>query len=96
MAGVVEAADSGEFLAMPLDLVNARGAQIHRAEGGERHVECPAQQDLYRRDVAYDQDRLALLVMQQPVAGQLPRARTRSRGPCPGTIRRFSCNSSRT
>lgn len=41
MAGVVDAADSGKLVPMPLDLVYAGRAQIHPVESGERDVESP-------------------------------------------------------
>jgi len=68
MAGVVDAADGGELVIMPLDLVDARGAEVDPVEGGERHVKGPAQQDFYRRNVADDQDRLTVVVSEEPIA----------------------------
>ena len=62
MAGVIDAADGGELVVMPLDLIDACGAQVHPVDSGQRDVEGPAQQDLYRRDVADDQDRLTVVV----------------------------------
>jgi hypothetical protein len=41
MAGVVDAADGGELVVMPLDLVDSRGAEVHPVEGGERGVKGP-------------------------------------------------------
>src|SRR6266568_7157311 len=69
MAGVVDAADGGELMPVPLDLVDAGGAEVHPVEGVERDVEGPAQQNFYRRDVAYYQDSLTAVVSQQPVTG---------------------------
>src|SRR5579859_817142 len=61
--------DGGEPAAVPLDLVDAGGAEIQPVEGVQRDAESPAQQDLYRGDVAYHQDGLAAVVPQQPVTG---------------------------
>ena len=69
MAGVVDAMDGGKFAAVPLDLVNAGGAEIQPVKGAQRDDESPAQQDLYRGNVTYHQDGLAAVVPQQPVTG---------------------------
>src|SRR5580698_6948084 len=69
VAGVVDAMDGGEFAAVPLDLVNAGGAEIQPVKGAKRDDQSPAQQDLYRGDVTYHQDGLAAVVPQQPVTG---------------------------
>src|SRR6516164_1608555 len=69
VAGVVDAMDGGKSAAVPLDLVNAGGAEIQPVNGAQRDAESPAQQDLYRGDVAYHQDGLAAVVPQQPVTG---------------------------
>src|SRR5487761_17708 len=68
MAGVVDAADGRELMIMPLDLVDARGTEVYPVQGDERHVKSPAQQDLYRRDVADYQDRLTVVVSEEPIA----------------------------
>src|SRR5450755_4907425 len=54
---------------MPLDLVDAGGAEIQPVNGAERDAQSPAQQDLYRADVTHHQDGLAAVVPQQPVTG---------------------------
>ena len=69
VAGVVDAMDGSKSAAVPLDLVNAGGAEIQPVKGAERDAESPAQQDLYRGDVTYHQDGLAAVVPQQPVTG---------------------------
>src|SRR5580704_2007081 len=69
VAGVVDAMDGGKSAAVPLDLVDAGGAEIQPVEGAERDDESPAQQDLYRGDVTDHQDGLAAVVPQQPVTG---------------------------
>jgi hypothetical protein len=69
VAGVVDAMDSGKSAAVPLDLVNAGGAKIQPVKGAKRGAESPAQQDLYRGNVTYHQDRLAAVFPQQPVTG---------------------------
>src|SRR5215472_8800617 len=69
MAGVVDAPDGGELAAVPLDLVDAGGAEVEPVQGAERDAESPAQQDLYRCDVANHQDGLAAVVSQEPVTG---------------------------
>src|SRR4029077_6585126 len=56
VAGVVDAVDGGKSAAVPLDLVNAGGAEIQPVKGAKRDDESPAQQDLYRGDVTYHQD----------------------------------------
>src|ERR1700747_2091146 len=57
----------GKSAAVPLDLVNAGGAEIQPVKGAKRDAESPAQQDLYRGYVTYYQDGLAAVVPQQPV-----------------------------
>jgi hypothetical protein len=47
---------------VPLDLVNAGGAEIQPVKGAKRDAESPAQQDLYRGNVTYHQDGLAAIV----------------------------------
>ena len=69
VAGVVDAMDGGKSAAVPLDLVNAGGAEIQPVKGAKRDAESPAQQDLYRGNVTYHQDGLAAVVPQQPVTG---------------------------
>src|SRR5215471_324267 len=69
VAGVVDARDGGKSAAVPLDLVNAGGAEIQPVKGVKRDAESLAQQDLYRGDVTYHQDGLAAVVPQQPVTG---------------------------
>src|SRR5216684_2554265 len=69
VAGVVDAMDGGKSAAVPLDLVNAGGAEIKPVKGAKRDAESPAQQDLYRGNVTYHQDSLAAVVPQQPVTG---------------------------
>src|SRR5262252_4573327 len=69
VAGVVDAMDGGKSAAVPVDLVNAGGAEIQPVKGGKRDTESPAQQDLYRGDVTYHQDGLAAVVPQQSVTG---------------------------
>src|SRR5215470_11196703 len=44
MAGVVDALDSRKLAAVPLDLVNAGGAEVEPVQGAERDAESPAQQ----------------------------------------------------
>jgi hypothetical protein len=61
--------DGGKSAAVPLDLVNAGGAEIEPVKGVERDAERPAQQDLDRRNVTYHQDGLAAAIPQQPVTG---------------------------
>src|SRR5437763_6115590 len=61
--------DSGKSAAVPMDRVDARGAEIQPVHGAKRHAESPAQQDLYRGDVTYHQNRLAAVVPQQSVTG---------------------------
>jgi hypothetical protein len=61
--------DGGKPTAVPLDLVDAGRAEVQPVKGVERNAESPAQQDLYRGDVADHQDGLAAVVAQQPVAG---------------------------
>ena len=67
MTGVVDAPDGGELMAVPLDLVNAGGAEVQPVERAKRDVEGPAQQYFYRRYVAYHQHRLTVVVSQEPV-----------------------------
>src|SRR3984957_9949574 len=67
MAGVVDTVDGGKFAAVPLDLVDAGGAEIQPVNGAERDAQSPAQQDLYRADVTHHQNGLAAVVPQQPV-----------------------------
>jgi hypothetical protein len=62
MTGVVDAADGGELVIMPLDLVDARGAEVHPVDGGQGDVKGAAQQDLYRGNVADYQDPLTVVV----------------------------------
>src|SRR5215467_2761945 len=69
VAGVVDTMDGGKSAAVPLDLVNAGGAEIQPVEGAKRDAEGPAQQDLYRGDVTHHQDGLAAVVPLQPVTG---------------------------
>src|SRR5690242_4717137 len=69
VAGVVDAMDGGKSAAVPLDLVNAGGAEIQPVKGAKRDAESPAQQDLYRGYVTYHQDGLAAVIPQQPVTG---------------------------
>src|SRR6516225_10239260 len=69
VAGVVDATNGGKSAAVPLDLVNTGGAEIQPVNGAKRDAESPAQQDLYRGDVTYHQDGLAIVVSQQPVTG---------------------------
>src|SRR6185437_9700054 len=69
VAGVVDAMDGSKSAAVPLDLVNAGGAEIQPVKGAKRDAESPAQQDLYRGYVTYHQDGLAAVVPQQPVTG---------------------------
>jgi protein-disulfide isomerase len=45
--------DGGKFAAVPLDLVDAGGAEIQPVNGVERDAQSPAQQDLYRADVTH-------------------------------------------
>src|SRR5205814_6131260 len=59
VAGVVDAVDGGEPAAVPLDLVNAGGAEIQPVKGAKRDAESPAQHDLYRGNVTDYQDGLA-------------------------------------
>src|SRR5215467_15796678 len=61
--------DGGKSAAVPLDLVNAGGAEVQPVNGAKRDAESPAQQDLYRGDVTDHQDGLAAVVPQQPVTG---------------------------
>src|SRR5215469_9132903 len=61
--------DGGKSAAVPLDLVNAGGAEIQPVNGVKRDAESPAQQDLYRANVTYHQDGLAAVIPQQSVAG---------------------------
>ena len=61
--------DGGKFAAVPLDLVDAGGAEVHPVNRAERDAQSPAQQDLYRADVAHHQDGFAGVVSQQPVTG---------------------------
>ena len=67
MTGVVDALDGGELMAVPLDLVDAGGAEVQPVERGKRDVEGPAQQYFYRRYVAYHQHCLTVVVSQEPV-----------------------------
>jgi hypothetical protein len=53
MAGVVDAMDSGKSVTVPLNLVDAGGAEIQPVKGAKRGAESPAQQDLYRGYVTY-------------------------------------------
>src|ERR1700722_8397857 len=69
MAGVVDTVDGGKFAAVPLDLVDAGGAEIQPVNGAERDTQSPAQEDLYRADVTHHQDGLAAVIPQQPVTG---------------------------
>src|SRR6266700_5726397 len=69
VAGVVDAMDRGKSAAVPLDLVNAGGAEVQPVKGAKRDAESPAQQDLYRGNVTYHQDGLGAVVPQQPVTG---------------------------
>ena len=69
VAGVVDAMDGGKSAAVPLDLVNAGGAEIQPVKGAERDAESPAQHDLYRGNVTDHQDGLAAVIPQQPVTG---------------------------
>src|SRR5215472_2069134 len=69
VAGVVDTMDGGESAAVPLDLVNARGAKIEPVKGAKGDAECAAQQDLNRGDVTYHQDRLTAVVPQQAITG---------------------------
>src|SRR5215471_13847490 len=69
VAGVVDAMDGGKSAAVPVDLVNAGGAEIQPVKGAKRDAESPAQQDLYRGNVTYHQDGLAAVVPQQSVTG---------------------------
>src|SRR6516165_2214174 len=62
VAGVVDAMDGGKSAAVPLDLVNAGGAEIQPVKGAKRDAESPAQQDLYRGDVTHHQHGLAAVV----------------------------------
>ncbi len=62
VAGVVDAVDGSEPAAVPLDLVDAGGTEVQPVEGAERDAERPAQHDLYRSDVADDQDGLAAVI----------------------------------
>src|SRR5215469_6077849 len=62
VAGVVDAMDGGKSAAVPLDLVDAGGAEVQPVKGGERDGESPTQQNLYRGDVTYHQDGLAAVV----------------------------------
>ena len=54
--------DGGKSVAVPVDLVNAGGAQIQAVKGAKRDAESPAQQDLYRGYMTYHQDGLAVAV----------------------------------
>jgi hypothetical protein len=54
--------DGGKSAAVPLDLVNASGAEIQSVKGAKRDVESPAQQDFYRGNVTDHQDGLAAVV----------------------------------
>jgi hypothetical protein len=54
--------DGGKSAAVPLDLVDAGGAEVQPVKGTERDGESPAQQNLYRGDVTYHQDGLAAVV----------------------------------
>ena len=54
--------DGGKSAAVPLDLVNAGGAEIQPVNGNQRDAESPAQQDLYRGNVTHHQDGLAAVV----------------------------------
>src|ERR1700752_5530568 len=69
MAGVIDTVDGGKFATVPLNLVDAGGAEIQPVNGVERDTQSPAQQDLYRADVTHHQDGLAGVVPQQPVTG---------------------------
>src|SRR6516165_2258509 len=69
VAGVVDTMDRGKSATVPLDLINAGGAEIQPVNGAQRDAESPAQQDLYRGNVTYHQDGLAAVVPQQPVTG---------------------------
>src|SRR5258708_21362695 len=69
VAGVVDAMDGGKSAAVPLDLVDAGGAEIQPVKGAKRDAESPAQQDLYRGNVTYHQDGLGAVVPQQPITG---------------------------
>src|SRR5277367_7075213 len=61
--------NGGKSPAVPLDLINAGGAEIQPVKGAKRDDESPAQQDLYRGNVTDHQDGLAAVVPQQPVTG---------------------------
>src|ERR1700685_393238 len=61
--------DDGKSVVVPLDLVDAGGAEIQPVKGVKRDDESPAQQDLYRGNVTYHQDVLPAVVPQQPVTG---------------------------
>src|SRR5450631_1027670 len=61
--------DGGKSAAVPLDLVNAGGAEIQPVKGAKRDAESPAEQDLYRGNVTDHQDGLGAVVLQQPVTG---------------------------
>ena len=69
MAGVVDAMDGGKSAVVPLDFVDARGAEIQPVKGAKRDAESSAKQDLDRRDMTDHQDGLAAVVPQQPVTG---------------------------
>src|SRR5260370_39092286 len=61
--------DGGKSGGVPLDLVNAGGAEIQPVKGAKRDGESPAQQDLYRGNGTYHQDGLGAVVPQQPITG---------------------------
>src|SRR5487761_16805 len=69
VAGVVNAMDGGKSGAVPLDFVDAGGAEIQPVKGAKRNAESLAKQDLDRRDMTDHQDGLAAVVPQQPVTG---------------------------
>ena len=62
VAGVVDTMHGSKAAAVPLDLVDAGGAEIQPVKGAKRDAESPAQQNLYRGDVTYHQDGLAAVV----------------------------------
>jgi hypothetical protein len=44
VAGVIDTVAGGKFAAVPLDLVDAGGAEIQPVNGAERDAQSPAQQ----------------------------------------------------